>query len=145
MDSARLEPYGAKVKSHCTGTGFHGTRTRVARQFARELHASSHASSTRVFLKFMLDKVDNTSIIRELFRVSFQRRVSMAQVQDFREISVGDTLAFRYHGKIRAGKVERVEVPRYFTIEHEPGEYKSYSLYKIDGNVDNPTDIQWVM
>ena len=69
----------------------------------------------------------------------------MAQVQDFREISVGDTLAFRYHGKIRAGKVKRAEVPRYFTIEHEPGEYKSYSLYKIEGHADNPTDIQWVM
>ena len=124
-------------------------RAPASRGLARELHASSHASSTRVFLKFMLDKVDNTSIIRELFRVSFQRRVSMAQVLDFREISVGDMLAFRYprgeYGKIRAGKTVRVVIPRYFTLEHKPGEYKSYSLHKIDGNVDNPTDIQWVM
>jgi len=68
----------------------------------------------------------------------------MSQVKDFRKIAVGDTLAFRYHGKIRAGKVARAEVPKYLTLEHEPGEYKSYSFYKIDGHVDNPTDIQWV-
>ena len=69
----------------------------------------------------------------------------MAQVKDFREIAIGDTLALRYHGKIRAGKVARAEVPKYVTLEHEPGDYKSYSLYKIEGHADNPTDIQWVM
>ena len=69
----------------------------------------------------------------------------MAQVQDFREISIGDTLAVRYHGKIRAGKVARAEAPKYLTLEHEPGDYKSYSLYKIEGHADNPADIQWVM
>ena len=68
----------------------------------------------------------------------------MSQVKDFREIAVGDTLAFRYHGKIRAGKVAKAEIPKYFTIEHEHGEYKSYNLYKIEGHADNPTDIQWV-
>ena len=44
----------------------------------------------------------------------------MSQVKDFREIAVGDTLAFRYHGKIRAGKVARAEIPKYITIENEP-------------------------
>ena len=68
----------------------------------------------------------------------------MSQVKDFREIAIGDPLAFRYHGKIRAGKVARAEVPKYLTLEHEPGDYKSYSFYKIDGHADNPTDIQWV-